>query len=218
MQKPLIVLTFIALMVLGVACSTSPSSATPAPGAVGTPSPDQRQLSGLTQLLIGTFKLEDTALAVTSEQAQTLLPLWQAVQSLSASGTAATQEMSALEQQIKATFTAEQWAQIESLQLGPGEFQTLAEELGLSWGNGNGGGTNAEGTPFPRGGDGGAGFGPPPDGGFAGGGGPGGGGALTADQQATLEARRANRPALQVPTQFVEALIKRLETRVAEKP
>lgn len=217
MRKPLIILIFIALMALGVACSANTSNPTPAAfGAVGTPDPSQRQLSGLTQLLIGTFKLEDTALAVTSEQAQTLMPLWQAVQSLSASGTAATEEMSALEQQIKDAFAAEQWAQIEALQLGPGEFQTLAEELGLSFGNG--GGTNTEGTPFPRGGEGGAGFGPPPDGGFVGGGGPGGGGALTADQQATMDARRANRPTVQVPASFVEALIKLLETRAVEQP
>lgn len=220
MRKLIFVLWLILVAAIGVACSTNTStasttSAVGTPHAIGTPGFNDRPISGLTQLLIGTFKLEGTDLAVTSAQAKTLLPLWQAVQSLSTSGTAATEEMTSLENQIRETLTAEQQAQIDALQLGPSELQTLASDLGLTFGNGNDG-TDASGTAFPRGGDG---FGPPPEGGaFFGDGGPGGpgGGALTEDQLATLEARRANRPALTMPPPFMEALIELLTTRASE--
>ena len=44
------------------------------------------------QLTLGTLLLEGTPEAITPEQAQTLLPLWQALQALTASGTSATAE------------------------------------------------------------------------------------------------------------------------------
>ena len=45
------------------------------------------------QLAIGTLLLEETAYAVTAEKAAELLPLWQAAQTLSDSGSAARVEM-----------------------------------------------------------------------------------------------------------------------------
>jgi len=214
-----------ALAVTLAACGASAASnsthaaggqaAASAPNAVGTPGPNNAALPVLTQLLIGTFKLEDTELAVTPEQAKTLLPLWQAVRSLSNNDTAASAEMTALEKQIQETMTTEQTAQINALQLTRADLQTLAGDLGITFGGGNR--ANASGTPVARGS---GGF--PPDGGaFPGGGFPGGGAFppggglqnLTPEQQATLEARRASRPNLSVPAPFVEALIRLLETK-----
>jgi hypothetical protein len=164
--------------------------------------------------LIGTFKLEDTDLAVTPDQAKTLLPLWQAVRSLGSSSTTAAAEMTALEQQIQEALTAEQMDRINAMPLTRADLQTLAGELGISFGGGNR--ANATGTPgaqtFPGGGFQGGG-GAPPDGGIPPDGGVPPGGNLTTEQQATLEARRASQPNVGVPTQFLDALIQMLEAK-----
>ncbi len=204
----------------GSTSSTGGQAAAGTPNAAGTPVPNNAPLPTLSKLLIGTFKLEDTDLAVTPDQAKTLLPLWQAVRSLSNSDTTAAAEMTALENQIQETLTTEQMDQINAMQLTRADLQTLAGELGLSFGGGNR--PNATGTPsaggFPGGGF--AGSGAPPDGGGPPGGGgvpPDGGvspgGNLTTEQQATLEASRASRPNVGVPTQFLDALIQLLETK-----
>jgi hypothetical protein len=204
-----------ALAVTLAACSATATSSTDATGgqtaastanAAGTPVPNA-SLPVLTRLLIGTFKLEDTELAVTPDQAKTLLPLWQAVRSLGSSSTTATAEMTALEKQIQETLTAEQMDRINAMPLTRADLQTLAGDLGISFGSGNQ--ANATGTPgaqtFPDGGFPGGGI--PPDGGAP------PGGSLTTEQQATLEARRASQPNVGVPTQFLDALIQMLEAK-----
>jgi hypothetical protein len=60
------------------------------------------------------IRLEDTPLAVTADQAKTLLPLWEMLQSLSSSSTAATEEIDAVVNQIKSTMTSEQMDEITS--------------------------------------------------------------------------------------------------------
>ena len=207
---PLILIATLALTLAacGAAAASNSTSATGGQTAAGTPVPNNASLPVLTQLLIGTFKLEDTELAVTPDQAKTLLPLWQAVRSLGSSSTTATAEMTALEKQIQETLTAEQMDRINAMPLTRADLQTLAGDLGISFGGGNR--ANATGTPgaraFPDGGfpDGG-GF--PPDGGAP------PGGNLTTEQQATLEARRASQPNVGVPTQFLDALIQLLEAK-----
>lgn|SRR5574341_214407 len=229
MRKIVILISCATLAVALAACSAAATSgstsstggqaAAGTPNAAGTPVPNNAPLPTLSKLLIGTFKLEDTDLAVTADQAKTLLPLWQAIRSLSNSDTTAAAEMTALEKQIQETLTTEQMDQINAMQLTRADLQTLGGELGLSFGGGNR--ANATGTPsaggFPGGGfsggappDGGGppgGGGAPPDGGFS------PGGSLTTEQQATLEARRASQPNVGVPTQFLDALIQLLETK-----
>ncbi len=208
-----------ALAVMLAACSATATSSTDATGsqtaaAAGTPIPNNVSLPVLTQLVIGTFKLEDTELAITPDQATTLLPLWLAVRSLSASDTAASEEMAALEQQIQDTMTTEQTDQINAMQLTRADLQTLAGELGATFGNDNQASTT--GTPgaqaFPDGGvppDGGA----LPDGGIPLDGGALPSGSLTTEQQATREASGASQPNVSVPSAFVDALIQLLEAK-----
>ena len=50
------------------------------------------------QVAIGTIKLDGTENAVTAEQAKELLPLWETLQVLEGSDTAATEEKDALDQ------------------------------------------------------------------------------------------------------------------------
>jgi hypothetical protein len=215
MQKNISVVLCVVLLGLLVACSSASAATSQEADSVGsqvagTPAPDSFQVSTLTRLLIGTFQLEDTAQAVTAEQAQALLPLWQAVQGLSQSDTAASAEMTALEQQIQATLTAEQLSTINAMEITPEDMQALMQDLGLTFGN------FGDGTPQPGGFTGGNG---PPGGGFIGGDGPPGGGFnpqdLSPEQQATLEARRADRAGLGVPAPLLNALIELLEARAA---
>lgn len=99
------------------------------------------------QLVLGTLRLEDDpALAVTAEQAATLLPLWQALRSLTQSGTAATAEIDALVAQIEGEMTPAQLQAIAAMQLTQADIQALAQEWGLTVGDGTGTGQPGEGS------------------------------------------------------------------------
>lgn len=86
------------------------------------------------RLAVGTLMLEDTELAVTTEQAKALLPLWKAVKSLSASDTASQAEIQALYDQIQETMTAEQLQAIQDMDLTPETTQALMQKLGIEGG------------------------------------------------------------------------------------
>lgn len=230
MKKTLIFLTILAGLVL-VACSSSNGSNSTQNGDPGT-----GPLSSPLDLLVGTFRLEGTDNAVTAEQAAALIPLWQAYSSLSASDTAAPQEIDALVQQIHEAMTAGQLTAIEDMKLTGQDMFALMQEQGLAngftgrgqgtpqpGGNGDfpGGGFPAGGFPggggdFPAGG---GGF-PEGGGGFLGSGGGfngGNGGNLTPQQQATLSAfgaQRANEGGFnRVPAPLIDALVKLLQSK-----
>jgi hypothetical protein len=101
------------------------STASPFPGLNGD------ALSAQTQLVLGTFKLEGTDLAVDSEQAAVLLPLWKAYSSLLQSDTAAEAEVDAVFEQIQSNMTQDQMEFIAALGMTQGDVTALVEELGL---------------------------------------------------------------------------------------
>jgi len=179
----------------------------------GTPTP----LPLASELVIGTFKLEGTANAVTADEAAKLIPLWQVYKDLSASTSAAQAEIDALATQIQGTMTPEQVKAITDLKLTrQDEFKTM-QDLGISFGNR----PNASGTPRPGGGGGGGGGGFP-GGGGGGGGVPGAGGGgnngqnLSPAQIATFQARRAQGGGGQfnrIPVPLYDALIKLLQSK-----
>ena len=80
------------------------------------------------QLALGTMLLDDSDLAIDGEQAAALLPLWQAVQSLTTSGTAADAEISAVFSQIQAGMTTEQFVAIADMQLTQEALRSLVQE------------------------------------------------------------------------------------------
>ena len=84
------------------------------------------------QLILGTIRLEGTEKAVTADQAKMLLPLWQAYRSLTASGTAATEETEAIQQQILDELSPEQVTAIAALQLTNENLQTYYVEIGVA--------------------------------------------------------------------------------------
>jgi hypothetical protein len=169
------------------------------------------------ELVIGTFKLEGTANAVTADEAAKLIPLWQVYKDLSASTSAAQAEIDALATQIQGTMTPEQVKAITDLKLTrQDEFKTM-QDLGISFGNR----PNASGTPRPGGGGGGGGGGFP-GGGGGGGGVPGAGGGgnngqnLSPAQIATFQARRAQGGGGQfnrIPGPLYDALVKLLQSK-----
>jgi len=84
------------------------------------------------QLALGILRLEGTPQAVTAAQAGTLLPLWQTLQALADSSTAAPEETEALQDQILASLTAQQVAAIASSELTNADLQAYYAEIGIS--------------------------------------------------------------------------------------
>lgn len=214
----LILLIFTLLM---TACGANTPNATgPASGVSGNPT--GRELSPSVQVAIGTLKLDETENAVTAEQAQELLPLWETLQVLSESDTAAQQEKDALVEQIQETMTAEQRQAITDMNLTREDMLSILQEQGLATGGGPAGGQNDNFTGGNQ--NGGGGFGPGglpgggfPQGGFPGGG-PGGGGGqgagLSPDQIATLQASRQQTGGALIPSGLINALIDYLQEKV----
>lgn len=175
-----------------------------------------------TQLMIGTFMLEDTDLEVTAEQAPELITLWKALQALSTSDTAAEEEIDAVINQIQDSMTPEQLNTIQEMELTQESMTTLMDELDLQPGAGfpgaDGEGIQGQELPegFPPGGFPEGGF---PGGGFRGGQGPGGQGlgeGLDPEQMATLEALREERGGLRNRASLflIKPLIQYLEEKV----
>ena len=145
------------------------------------------------RLILGTFLLEETDLAVSEAQAAELLPLWKAVRSLSASDTAAQAELDAVINQIQSAMTADQIQAIADTESAPDDMRALFQELGIEFGPPEGfeggdfqfqpGGNFVPGQGGQFGGQGGP-------GGPGGGGFQGGQGNLDPDQIATLQAER----------------------------
>ncbi len=84
------------------------------------------------QLAYGTLKLADTANAVTAEQAKTLIPLWQAVISLSGDTTTASEELTAVQDQITAAMTADQLKAIAGMQITNAGLNEFYAQYGVS--------------------------------------------------------------------------------------
>ena len=194
------------------------------------------------QLILGTLQLEGTDLAVSSEQASSLAPLWKAVRSLSASDTAAEAEIEAVIDQIQGGMTREQLEAIAAMELSQEDLFTAVQEMGIQpltqgdAGRFAGSGTRdsiaggPEGGPPGGGAEGGGATFIGPAGGPPGGGGPGSlaGGQLPEgftsdldpDQIATLEAGRESGGGLsaRMAALLVDPLIELLEARGAAQP
>lgn len=94
---------------------------------------------------IGILKLEGTDLAVTADQAKTLLPLWQALKTLSSDTNTTAEEITALNKQIEGALTDKQIQTIKDMTWTSDDLRQLFRPSG---GNGSGGnGTNGQATP-----------------------------------------------------------------------
>lgn len=209
---PLLILS-LTLSACGAAKSTTNTTASQSAGS----DPSTRPLTPILQVVLGTFKLEGTAQAVTAKQAADLLPLWETYSSLMQSGTAAQAEIDGLVQQIQDTMTKDQMQAIQAMNLTQKDMFALMQEKGISFG-----GPRASGTQTANGS---SGFVPgspggPPAGGFQGGGFPDGGanGRNFSGNQTSPRASgtpQARFRSERVPTPLLEALITLLKQRAA---
>jgi len=144
MNKKMVTLVILlTLMVTLVACGGEASTpveptATVATGASNTaPALDESYADALPvamQLTLGTLKLEETPNAVTTGQAQELLPLWQMMQALQGSSTASQVESDAVAKQIQGAMTADQLAAIKEMQLTPTSMMEAVQQMGFGRG------------------------------------------------------------------------------------
>jgi len=190
MKKVKFLGSLVSLTLILVACGGANGAGISATTMLNEDYPDA--LSVQTQLTLGTLKLEETNLAVDSEQAAELLTLWQAIRSLSSSDITAEGEIEAIVNQILETMSSEQLEAIAAMELTQEGIFELTQELGLA----RDGDLTTAGDPrtgvrdgvFPGGG---------PGGGLGGGPGGGGlgelGGELDPEQIATLQAERAEK-------------------------
>jgi hypothetical protein len=215
MKKNFITILLFTLILTACGAAASTQTGNPDGGTNGNNSSfGSTPLPLAMELVVGTFKLEGTDNAVTADQAAKLLPLWQVYKDLSASSSAAQEEIDALASQIQETMTPAQIQSITDMKLTRREvFQTM-QDLGIATGR-----PNASGTPRPGGGNG---FG---GGGVPGGGGPPGSGQgfnngqnLSPQQIATFQARRAQNGGgsgqfNRIPPALYDALIKLLQNK-----
>ncbi len=221
MKKAIFALTILAVLSFMVACNQATATQNKS-GTGGNTAP----LSTATQLLVGTFKLENTDLAVSASQARQLLPLWQTLQAISTSNTAATEEINAVVDQIKSGMTAQQMAKITAMKLTQQDVMSVMNQAGVSLNGGNATTTPLAANSFPGfpGNGGGGGGAPGGGGGIPGGGGgaPGGGGGIPGGgggfgtggvpANGTPQAIQANPN--QVPAPLLNALIELLQKKI----
>jgi hypothetical protein len=172
MKRTFLFSILVILAILLSACGAAGGSTNSFRTSGGSP----RVLTPEAKLAIGTIKLDTTKLAVDSAEAGKLLPLWQLLNQLNASASAAPQEVTAVVNQIQSTMTPEQTSAISSMQITSADMFALFQQQGQANGSGGtrtGGTGSSNGTGRNRTGNGGGGQNFV----FTGGGGaPGGGG------------------------------------------
>ena len=116
---------------------------------------DDATLSDVARLALGSVQLEETELSIDAAQAETLLPLWQAVQTLGQSETTAVAELDALASQIEGVMQPSQIEAIAAMDLSL-ELLGAQQPVAGVGGRGQGGnGTPSEGAPAAGSGQGG---------------------------------------------------------------
>ena len=125
-RKAITTSIFIILVVALAACSSTSITS-----AISSTVQSTSSNSVQSKLSVGLLQLQGTNLAVTSQQAAALLPLWKAVKSLSTSSTTAPAEISALYQQIQDSLTPEQVTAIQKLTLTQTDLTTLEQRYGV---------------------------------------------------------------------------------------
>lgn len=124
---------FIFTLVAACAPAAEPTAAAPTSVAGEFLSIDYADAANLrSQLAYGIIQLNGTSNAVSAEQAKTLIPLWQAVISLSGDETTASEELTAVQDQITLALTAEQLQAIAALQITNADLNSFYAQYGIS--------------------------------------------------------------------------------------
>jgi hypothetical protein len=227
-MKDIVILLFLVALLALAACTPAGEGAAVAPPE-GLEQIDLvaggGDLSLQGKLALGIVQLEETDMAVTEAQATELLPLWQALLTLSNSDTTADAELEAVVRQIQKAITPEQLQAIDAMELTADSLAALQESGALVIGfnqaipaDAAGGGTRPQ-----------FGGGAPPPGDFVvlggPGGGPGGGPAggagadLSEDDLATRQAEFANIDPAEMQERMLTGIVVRLlQTKTGEAP
>lgn len=163
MKKAFLLTILLAFTLVLAACANGSNTSNP------NQADESVSLSTETQLALGTLRLEDTEQVVDAREAAQLLPLWQLLNQLNTSGSAAQEEMDAVVEQIHATMTAEQIQAISEMGLTQGDILAVSQDQGAASGSSTAitAGTNLQSSSqSPAGGDPGMAGGPPADGGI----------------------------------------------------
>lgn len=98
----------------------------------------ENALNARLQLTLGSLKLAETNTPISAEQAQVMLPLWQALLNMTRTGNSAQAEVNALLGQIEAALTTEQLTAIRDMKLTSDDIQAWASANGVTLGSGTG--------------------------------------------------------------------------------
>ena len=142
MKKITLLLILISIALLASACAAPasepaqpvavPANSTPTPFAAAFLTQDYPDAASLrNQLAYGILKLDASASPITTEQAKALLPLWQALRSLSGSTTASDEEITALQNQIVEALQPEQLQAIAAMQVTNTTLNAYYAEFGI---------------------------------------------------------------------------------------
>jgi len=200
------VMLIVAIIALAIAACASNSPATV------SVSNNSKSLPKQTQLILGTLKLEETANAVTAEQAAELLPMWYVLKELNSSSTAAQDEIDGLVSQIEATLTEEQTKAIADMELDAQDMMTAMQTSGGMVSSGSGSSQTRSTTGAV-----GSGAGGPPDmpaGGMPGGGDPMSGVAPSAGTTPSSRGSSSKVGMSKVPSALFDTVIQLLETKI----
>jgi hypothetical protein len=129
--------TFSLIVVVAVvltACGDSSIAAWPTPAGSKLDTSYSNALPSFLTLALGTMKLDSTTDAVTPEQAQELLTLWQALRSSINTGGTGQAEVGTLVLQIEDALTAEQIAAINAMKITQGDMRSWALTNGVGTG------------------------------------------------------------------------------------
>lgn len=212
----IIILGIILLIMTG--CSVNSNSSTVSQAVAGTTTTTGNTaevIPELSQLIVGTFKLEDTENAIQPQQATELLFLWQGYKELTGRDSAADEEKEAILRQVKENMTAGQLSAINSMNLSQEDIRTVVMEYSSN------GVVTETGTHSSTANGGGFGGGMPGGGGMIMGGAmPPDGGAMPPDMasgsQTNATTTNKNSGTGIVINQLLEPLIKLLNTRADE--
>lgn len=139
MKKIISIFSLFTLIFVLVACggtetttgaNVSASSDTVLPGTLTEDFEDALTIKN--QLLLGTIRLENTDMAIDAAQSAQLIPLWTAMESLTTSGTAADEEITALQNQIMVLMTGSQIQSIAEMQLTNEDSRNYYIEIGVT--------------------------------------------------------------------------------------
>jgi hypothetical protein len=138
-KPPIYVLTLLILILTACNASNGPQLASAS---------SNNTLPIETQLVVGTLQLDGTEQAVTSKQAQELLPMWQVYQDISNSSTAAQSEVDGLVEQIQETMSAGQMQAITVMNLTQQDVSAAIQAQNITARSGGGQSSNS-GRHFP---------------------------------------------------------------------